>query len=143
MHHRLMNFGQLSYFCYINFVILDTFLTLHHWDRTPHRAGSKARETPTRAHADAKPRTETANAARAGGKGTKNYRIAETRTRRERALDDTDVMQRASQIVMYVASTPILLHRSLLKQSLYDECHYHSSFDQILTIHFYFIFGLI
>ncbi|CAH0687838.1 unnamed protein product [Spodoptera exigua] len=68
--------------------------------RTPHRAASKARETPTRAHVDTRPRTETANTARAGGKGTKNYRIAETRTRRDRALDDTDVMQRASQIVM-------------------------------------------
>ncbi|KAH9632838.1 hypothetical protein HF086_005893 [Spodoptera exigua] len=67
---------------------------------TPHRAASKARETPTRAHVDTRPRTETANTARAGGKGTKNYRIAETRTRRDRALDDTDVMQRASQIVM-------------------------------------------
>ncbi|XP_063382914.1 unconventional myosin-IXAa-like [Cydia fagiglandana] len=43
---------------------------------------------------------------RQGGKGTKNYRLAETRTRRlererdERTFDDTDVMQRASQIVM-------------------------------------------
>lgn len=44
-----------------------------------------------------------------GGKGGKHYRIAETRVRRvdrerdERIFDDTDVMQRASQIVMYVA----------------------------------------
>ncbi|XP_063627273.1 unconventional myosin-IXa-like [Cydia splendana] len=43
---------------------------------------------------------------RQGGKGTKHYRLAETRTRRlererdERTFDDTDVMQRASQIVM-------------------------------------------
>uniref|UniRef100_A0A2A4JC52 Unconventional myosin-IXa-like n=1 Tax=Heliothis virescens TaxID=7102 RepID=A0A2A4JC52_HELVI len=39
-----------------------------------------------------------------GGKGAKHYRTAETRTRRlerdERTFDDTDVMQRASQIVM-------------------------------------------
>lgn len=45
------------------------------------------------------------NSARVGGKGIKNYRIAETRTRRverEERFDDTDVMQRASQIVMYV-----------------------------------------
>ncbi|VVC86801.1 unnamed protein product [Leptidea sinapis] len=39
--------------------------------------------------------------ARAVGKPTKNYRTAETRTRRlERDLDDSDVLQRASQIVM-------------------------------------------
>ncbi|XP_026741081.1 unconventional myosin-IXa-like isoform X3 [Trichoplusia ni] len=70
-------------------------------------ATSKARETTTtRANADPKPRNETQSAARVGGKGTKNYRIAETRTRRvererdERTFDDTDVMQRASLIVM-------------------------------------------
>ncbi|KOB73231.1 Myosin-IXa, partial [Operophtera brumata] len=71
--------------------------------RTPHRAASKARETPTRPLSDSKQRTETASSARVGGKGTKNYRIAETRTRRverEERFDDTDVMQRASQIVM-------------------------------------------
>ncbi|CAG4965641.1 unnamed protein product [Parnassius apollo] len=69
--------------------------------RTPHRAASKARETPVRANSDSKQRSEAANATRVGGKGTKNYRIAETRTRRiEREFDDTDVMQRASQIVL-------------------------------------------
>ncbi|XP_072938227.1 unconventional myosin-IXa-like [Epargyreus clarus] len=72
--------------------------------RTAHRAPSKAREVAAR-HGDSK-RVESSSAPRLGGKGTKNYRIAETRTRRiererdDRAFDDTDVMQRASQIVM-------------------------------------------
>ncbi|XP_041980868.1 unconventional myosin-IXAa-like isoform X2 [Aricia agestis] len=66
--------------------------------RTPHRAPSRGRDA---ARSDTRPRTETTSVGRAGGKGTKNYRIAETRTRRvERDLDDADVMQRASLIVM-------------------------------------------
>ncbi|KAI5651615.1 myosin head (motor domain) domain-containing protein [Phthorimaea operculella] len=63
--------------------------------RSPHRVGHKARETSKQL---------TPPAARVAGKG-KNYRIAETRTRRldrerDERFDDTDVMQRASQIVM-------------------------------------------
>ncbi|CAB3244549.1 unnamed protein product [Arctia plantaginis] len=73
--------------------------------RTPHRAATKVRESPARTNNDSKPRAE-GSGARLGGKGTKHYRLAETRTRRlererdERPFDDTDVMQRASQIVM-------------------------------------------
>lgn len=61
--------------------------------RTPHRT-PKAREVPTR---DTRQRVETA------GKPTKNYRIAETRrpvSRHDPSFVDTDVMQRANQIVM-------------------------------------------
>ncbi|KAL0870499.1 hypothetical protein ABMA27_005480 [Loxostege sticticalis] len=70
--------------------------------RTPHRAPARARETPPRA-LDTK-RTD-ASHARADQKGAKHYRIAETRSRRldrerDERFDDTDVMQRASQIVM-------------------------------------------
>lgn len=72
--------------------------------RTPHRAG-RVTQTPTRS--ESKPRVEPASA-RVASKGPKNYRIAETRTRRvdrDERFDDTDVMQRASQIVMYVRYT--------------------------------------
>lgn len=58
------------------------------------------------------------------GKGTKNYRIAETRTRRteRETFDDTDVMQRASQIVMYVRPrTPPLYH--LISLSSHNSFH--------------------
>ncbi|XP_049872025.1 unconventional myosin-IXAa-like [Pectinophora gossypiella] len=70
---------------------------------SPHRVASKARETPRTN--DSKQRPETPSSARLAGKGGKNYRIAETRTRRlererDERFDDTDVMQRASQIVM-------------------------------------------
>ncbi|KAL0821045.1 hypothetical protein ABMA28_005681, partial [Loxostege sticticalis] len=70
--------------------------------RTPHRAPARARDTPPRA-LDTK-RTD-ASHARADQKGAKHYRIAETRSRRldrerDERFDDTDVMQRASQIVM-------------------------------------------
>ncbi|XP_073960291.1 unconventional myosin-IXb-like [Choristoneura fumiferana] len=72
---------------------------------TPHRTPAKSREAPCRTNNDSK-RADMPASARPGAKGTKNYRIAETRTRRvererdERTFDDTDVMQRASQIVM-------------------------------------------
>lgn len=74
--------------------------------RTPHRAATKAREPLVRPNSDCKLRTDANTGSRVGGKGTKHYRLAETRTRRverdrdERPFDDTDVMQRASQIVM-------------------------------------------
>ncbi|XP_048484766.1 unconventional myosin-IXAa isoform X2 [Plutella xylostella] len=61
--------------------------------RTPNRTPCKTRETTKRA-------SETVNSARAPLKGTKNYRVAETRVRRVERIDDSDVMQRASQIVM-------------------------------------------
>ncbi|XP_053611261.1 unconventional myosin-IXa-like isoform X2 [Plodia interpunctella] len=61
--------------------------------RTPNRTPAKVGLN----RAEVKQRVDSA---RADGK-TKNYRIAETRTRRvEREFDDADVMQRASQIVM-------------------------------------------
>ncbi|XP_037292347.1 unconventional myosin-IXa isoform X2 [Manduca sexta] len=73
--------------------------------RTPHRAASKVRDTAARPANDTRGK-ETGGLARVGGKGTKHYRLAETRTRRadrdrdERALHDADVLQRAEQIVM-------------------------------------------
>ncbi|XP_045484211.1 unconventional myosin-IXAa isoform X1 [Pieris rapae] len=70
-------------------------LAINRIARTPQRAAAKARETG---------RTERRDAAGGGSraaKPTKNYRTAETRTRRtDRDLDDADVLQRASQIVM-------------------------------------------
>ncbi|GBP31606.1 Unconventional myosin-IXa [Eumeta japonica] len=69
--------------------------------RTPHRTPARTREG--RGSSECR-RAEGAAAARSGGKAGKHYRLAETRTRRlereDRAFDDTDVMQRASQIVM-------------------------------------------
>nr|XP_049702443.1 unconventional myosin-IXa isoform X3 [Helicoverpa armigera] len=68
--------------------------------RAGHRAASKPREASR--PGDSKPRADAAGA-RDRGKGAKHYRIAETRTRRaerDERFDDSDVMQRASQIVM-------------------------------------------
>ncbi|KAJ2949671.1 hypothetical protein O0L34_g15597 [Tuta absoluta] len=69
---------------------------------SPHRVGHKARET---SRTNDSKQQSTPSAARVAGKGGKSYRIAETRTRRldrerDERFDDTDVMQRASQIVM-------------------------------------------
>ncbi|KAJ0175182.1 hypothetical protein K1T71_009323 [Dendrolimus kikuchii] len=70
--------------------------------RTPHRATSKAREAPSRVNSECK---KDPGGTRVGARGGKHYRIAETRTRRQDrerdgTFDDTDVLHRASQIVM-------------------------------------------
>ncbi|XP_045501467.1 unconventional myosin-IXAa-like isoform X2 [Colias croceus] len=66
---------------------------------TPQRAATKVRET---GRATERSRGEVSGGgARGANKPAKNYRTAETRTRRlDRDLDDADVLQRASQIVM-------------------------------------------
>ncbi|XP_013140302.1 PREDICTED: unconventional myosin-IXa-like [Papilio polytes] len=61
---------------------------------TAHRTGSKAREVCVR-------NASAGEGRQSGARPAKHYRIAETRTRRlDRDLDDADVMQRASQIVL-------------------------------------------
>ncbi|XP_012548810.1 unconventional myosin-IXAa isoform X1 [Bombyx mori] len=73
--------------------------------KTPHRTASRARDAPSRTNHESRGK-ETQSSSRVGGKGTKSYRTAETRTRRidrerdERAFDDGDVLQRANLIVM-------------------------------------------
>ncbi|CAK1542108.1 unnamed protein product [Leptosia nina] len=67
--------------------------------RTPQRAATKVRETGRTA--DRTRGEVTTGGSRTTGKPAKNYRTAETRTRRsDRDMDDADVLQRASQIVM-------------------------------------------
>ncbi|KPI99696.1 Myosin-IXa [Papilio xuthus] len=64
--------------------------------RTPHRAGSKVCVRNSAGNSEGRQ-----SGARGGARPAKHYRIAEMRTRRlDRDLDDADVMQRASQIVL-------------------------------------------
>lgn len=125
---HILSFVLLIYISVI--LISETFLPAT--QRTPHRAASKVRETASRSSNDIRGK-ETGSATRVTGKGTKNYRIAETRTRRvEREFDDTDVLQRASQIVMYVRHAIVSFHFLFLyiSISLSFSAWLHSSLHQ-------------